>query len=251
MKLSIILTALNEEGNIRQALQDSLQALDDFKIQGEILAFDDGSTDTTGTIIGEMVEKDPRIRFFQHETPHGIGASFWQGVNCAKGEVACWFPGDNETSPWEILRYYPLLNHVDMIIPFIFNKYQRPLLRNILSYVYRFIINTTFFVNLNYTNGSILYRISTLKELSHRSSGFFFQTDILIRQVKKGYLFAEVPFKLYARTSGKSKAVTFPSFLNVIKGYCRLVKDFYFSNNQNLNKKQVLVSSSVSAKRHK
>ena len=34
MKLQILLTTLNEEGNMRQALQDLLQTFDDFKIQG-------------------------------------------------------------------------------------------------------------------------------------------------------------------------------------------------------------------------
>ena len=122
MKLSIILTALNEEGNVRQALEDLLQALDDFKIQGEILAFDDGSNDATGTIIDGMGKKHPRISFLQHKIPQGIGASFWEGVDFAEGDIVCWFPGDNETNAWEVLRYYPLLKDVDMVIPFIFNK---------------------------------------------------------------------------------------------------------------------------------
>lgn len=249
MKLSIILTALNEEGNIRQALEDLLQALDDFKIQGEILAFDDGSKDSTGSIIDEMGKEHPRISFLQHKVPHGIGASFWEGVDCAQGDVVCWFPGDNETNAWEVLRYYPLLKDVDMVIPFIFNNHERPLIRSILSYTYRTIINTSFGTNLNYTNGSILYRISTIKLLNYRSSGFFFQTDILIRQIKKGYLFAEVPFKLSERTSGTSKAVNFPSFLNVVKGYCKLMKDLYFGD-QN-NKTMPLAQSSASIDRRK
>jgi len=249
MKLSIILTALNEEGNVRQALEDLLQALDDFKIQGEILAFDDGSNDATGTIIDGMGKKHPRISFLQHKIPQGIGASFWEGVDFAEGDVVCWFPGDNETNAWEVLRYYPLLKDVDMVIPFIFNSHERPLIRNILSSIYRTIVNTSFGTNLNYTNGSILYRISTLKQLNYRSMGFFFQTDILIRQINKGYLFAEVPFKLSSRNSGTSKAVNFPSFLNVVKGYCKLLQDLHFYNSNNKN--QPLAQSSVSIVRRK
>ena len=53
----------------------------------------------------------------------------------------------------------------------------------------------------------------------------FFQTDILVRAVKGGYLFAEVPYRLGARSSGVSKAVSFPSFMQVVKGYLRLVRD--------------------------
>jgi glycosyltransferase involved in cell wall biosynthesis len=249
MKLSIILTALNEEGNIRQALENLLQALDDYKIQGEILAFDDGSKDATGTIIDEMGKKDPRISFLKHKVPLGIGTSFWEGVDCAEGDVVCWFPGDNETNAWEVLRYYPLLKDVDMVIPFIFNTNKRPLIRNFLSYTFRTIVNTTFGTNLNYTNGSVLYRISTIKQLNYRSTGFFFQADILIRQIKQGYLFAEVPFKIFERMTGSSKAVNFPSFLNVAKGYCKLLKDLYFDLPD--KKDTPLVQNSVSIDRRK
>ena len=119
---------------------------------------------------------------------------------------------------------------------FIFNKEVRSLFRNILSYIYRFIVNTTFSVNFNYTNGTILFRKSILKELNNRSDGFFFLTDILIRTVKRGYLFAEVPYRLGLREKGISKAVSFPSLVKVIKGYLQLVKDYYFTKNKILNK---------------
>ena len=136
-------------------------------------------------------------------------------------------PGDNENDPWEILRYHKLVEHVDIVIPFIFNKEARPLFRNALSFVYRFIVNTTFLVNFNYTNGTVLYRTSILKELDYRGNGFFFQTDILIRTVKRGYLFAEVPCRVGLRREGVSKAVTFPSLLQVMRGYLHLVRDLY------------------------
>ena len=177
----------------------------------------------------ELVKKNPgRIQIIRHEKPNGIGVSFWDGVDHSTGDIVVMLPGDNENDPQETLRYFKLLEHVDIVIPFIFNKEARSLFRNALSYLFRFIINTTFLVNFNYTNGTVLYRKSILKDLPVRSSGFFFQTDILIRSVKKGYLFAEVPYKLGVRSRGVSKAVSFPSLLQVIRGYLRLVRDFYF-----------------------
>lgn len=230
--ISIIMPALNEQQNIFLAVSNTLKAFDDFKINGEIVVINDGSKDKTGEIVKEMMEKDKRIRLINHENPMGIGASFWDGVDNAHGEIVSMFPGDNENDPWETLRYYQLLEHVDIVIPFIFNKAEaRSLFRNTLSSVYRFIINNTFFVNFNYTNGTIMYRKSILSELSYRSSGFFYQTDILIRTVKRGYLFAEVPCRLGTRNTGKSKAVSFPSLCKVIKGYLRLVNDFYLKKN--------------------
>jgi hypothetical protein len=148
-------------------------------------------------------------------------------VDVARGDAVVWFPADNENDPSEILRYFSLLGEVDIVLPFIFNKEVRPLFRHILSYVYRFIINVTFLSSFNYTNGTSLYRRKVLLELKHRSPGFFFQTDILVRAVKRGYLFAEVPCKLRARNKGMSKAISLKSLLSVMKGYLRLAFDFY------------------------
>lgn len=221
--------ALNEEANIPLALQNTLGALDTFEIDAEIIVVNDGSQDRTPEIIREFQKKDTRVRSIDHEKPQGIGAAFWAGVDAANHEVVVMLPGDNENDPWEIIRYFDLLEHVDMVIPFVYNKETRSLFRNFLSLAYRFIINTTFGVYFNYTNGTVLYRKSAITDSPFRSSGFFFQTDLLIRSVKRGYLFAEVPYRLGQRLVGKSKAVSYPSLVKVIKGYFKLVKDFYFS----------------------
>ncbi len=227
--LSVVMPALNERGNIAAAVRNTLAAFDDFGLDGEIVVIDDGSSDGTGDVVAAWMADDPRVRLVRHESPRGVGASFWDGVANARGEFVCMLPGDNENDPWELFRYHRLLEHVDILIPFVFNKQARSIFRNGLSFLYRFIINTTFVVSFNYTNGTILYRKAILDEIAFRSSGFFFQTDILIRAVKRGYLFAEVPYRLNQRLGGVSKAVTFPSFLNVARGYLRLVKDTYFT----------------------
>lgn len=231
-KLSVIMPALNEELNISDAISSTLEAFDFFQINGEIIVVNDGSSDRTQTLIEDKSRENPgRIHIIKHNEPKGIGASFWEGVEQARTDIIIMLPGDNENEPLETLRYYRLLEHVDIVVPFIFNREVRPFFRNILSLLYRFIINTTFLVNFNYTNGTILYRKSILEGLGHKSSGFFFQTDILIRAVKKGYLFAEVPYKIGIRKEGISKAISFPSLWLVIKGYLRLVRDFYFDKN--------------------
>src|SRR3990167_6167438 len=232
--ISVIIPALNEKKNIQDAIYNTLQGLEDYGINGEIIVVNDGSTDKTGELVKEIMKKDKRVRMLTHADCRGIGASFWTGVDQSRGNVITVIPGDNENDPGETLRYFNLLEHVDIIIPFIFNREVRPLFRNIFSFIYRFIINATFVVNFNYTNGTMLFRKQILEELNCRNSSFFFQTDILIRAVKRGYLFAEVPYRLGLRKEGISKALTFPSLVKVIGGYLQLVRDYYFSNSKNI-----------------
>lgn len=234
--LSVVMPSLNEEQNITEAIGSTLAAMDLYGIPGEIIVINDGSTDRTAELIAQCMERDSRVRVLHHQTPRGIGASFWDGVDHSDKDVVIMLPGDNENIPEEIFRYYGLLEHVDMVIPFLFNREKRSLFRNALSYAYRFIINTSFFVNLNYTNGTVLYRRSLLQEMPTRSNGFFFQTEILITAIKKGYLFAEVPYRISARAGGKSTAVKFPSFVNVVKGYLALMREVWLGKRPELSK---------------
>jgi len=230
--ISVIVPALNEEANILTAINSITRNFEEYEINGEIIVINDGSTDGTEQLVRDIIKKDEHIKLINHEEPRGLGASFWDGVDYARGDVVVLLPGDNENEPREIFRYYELLEHVDFIIPFVFNREVRSFFRNALSFIYRFIINTTFIVNFNYTNGTVLYRKSVLKKLDSRSNGFFFQTDIIIRLAKKNYLFAEVPYKLKEKGEGKSEAISFPSLQQVVRGYLLLVKDYYFKKDK-------------------
>ncbi len=226
--VSVIISALNEERNVLAAIGNALQALKDFGIDGEVVFVNDGSTDATGAVVAEKYAGDPRLRTITHERPHGVGGSFWEGVDLARGEAVFWLPGDNESDPWEILRYYPLLEHVDMVVPFVFNPEVRPRSRRALSRLYLLVINLTFGTGFNYTNGTIMYRKSILRTLPSRTDSFFFQSDVIIRLARMGCLYAEVPVRLGVRDTGESKALTFKSFRKVAAGYIKLVRDYHF-----------------------
>lgn len=227
MKISVVMPALNEAENIQAAMSAALKAFDQMSLQGELLVINDGSTDLTAELAGKAAGSDSRVRVLNHETPQGIGASFWDGVDNASGDAVVMLPGDNENDPEEIFRYCGLLDHVDVVVPFLYNTGSRPPFRALLSYVYRLIVNTSFLVFFNYTNGTVLYRRSALKGLTRRSTGFFFQTDILVRLAKAGYLIAEVPYRLGNRGGGASKAVSLKALSGVISGYLRLLTDHY------------------------
>lgn len=227
--LSVIMPTLNEEKNISAAINNTLKAFEACKIDGEIIAVNDGSTDNTAGLIRSKMEQDQRVRVITHAKPEGIGASFWDGVREARSAAVTMLPGDNENEPTETLRYLKLLDDVDMVIPFVSNKEIRSLLRNLISSLYRFIINTSFGTSFKYTNGTVIYRKTILKDLTHRSAGFFFQTENLVKLAKAGYLFAEVPYRLGQRKSGASKALTLKSFWRVTRNYLQLLKDVYFN----------------------
>lgn len=226
--LTVIVPALNEEGNIQSAITNILASFKEFHINGECLIINDGSTDQTEVKVQALMAKDTHIRMLSHDTPRGLGGSFWAGVDAARGDILVLIPGDNETCARDVLRYVDIIRHVDMVTTYIYNMENRPFLRQLFSNIFRNIINITFRTKFKYTNGSVIYRKSILKNLQDRDHSFFFQVDILVRLVKKGYLYAECPFRIDSRQVGRSKAISMQSLRKIITGYFRLIRKQYF-----------------------
>src|SRR3989304_5733030 len=203
-KITVIMPVLNEEKNIVKAVENVIESFDRVEISGEIIVMNDGSTDGTGNAVEGLIKKHSFIRLISHDKPEGIGGSFWEGIKKSQGEVVTMVPGDGENDAFEILRYLPLMEQVDVVIPFVYNANVRSLKRRLLSKLYKGIINLSFGMLLNYMNGTVMYRKCALQNITLKSSGFFYQTELLIKSIKSGYLYAEVPCALQQRLGGES-----------------------------------------------
>lgn len=225
LTLSVIMPALNEEDNVCLAVSSTLNAFKKYGIEGEVIAINDGSTDKTREIVERLCGEHKNVLLINHVSPKGIGRSFWEGVKKSVLDVVVLFPADNEVDPEDALQYFSLMEKVDMLVPFFHNTEVRDRARRLISSLYRLIVNISFGTNLNYTNGTVFYRRCVLREVELTSSGFFYQVELLVKLIRKGYLFAEVPNYLGVRTGGKAKAISFKSLRKVIGGYLRLMWD--------------------------
>lgn len=245
--ISVVMPALNEQENISAAVRNVMDCFDRLKINGQIVIINDGSKDRTGELAEEFSRSHSFIKVLHHKSPQGIGGSFWDGVLAAEGEMVVMIPGDGENDAYEILTYLPLMEHVDIVVPFVFNKNVRSPARRLLSVMYRGIINMSFGMSLNYMNGTVVYRRAVFSDIALQCKGFFYQTELLIKCIKNGYLYAEVPYALKQRAVGASKATSLKSLKNVIKAYLSTLLDVYFSD----NKAAYISPDSVTARRWK
>lgn len=227
--ISVVMPALNEQANLEVAVIETVDAFTKLGINGEIVLINDGSSDSTGEIADRMAKIYPFIQVIHHTKPNGIGGSFWEGAHSARGDVVTMLPGDGENDPTEILRYLPLMKQVDIVVPFVYNLEVRGRRRRWISRLYKAIINLSFGMLLNYMNGTVMYRRSVLLSLTLKARGFFYQTELLIKAIRMGYLYAEVPYALGTRSSGKSKATTLKSLMRLSRDYLRTVYQVYVS----------------------
>ena len=120
-KVSIIMPAYNVEKYIRECMDSVIaQTLEDI----EIIAVDDGSTDSTGTILDGYADADKRIRVI-HKENSGYGASMNVGLREAAGEYIGIVETDDfaESRMFEILYDAAVRYETDVVKSIHYNYY--------------------------------------------------------------------------------------------------------------------------------
>ncbi len=108
MKLSVVIPAHNEAGNIRDCLHSLRTVLTEAKEipSFEIIVVEDNSTDATGEILREEHEADARIRFVSRRPPGGFGRAVRSGLEAVTGDVVVVFMADLSDDPKNVVAYY-------------------------------------------------------------------------------------------------------------------------------------------------
>jgi len=223
-----VVPALNEQESLEDTATAIITALEDGSIDWEMVLVNDGSTDRTGDIAAVFANKKPRVKALHHKQPMGIGYCFQEGIEVSSKDAIMWLPGDGENNASEIIKYLPLLEHVDIVNPFVINVGVRSLFRRFLSRLYLWAINLSFGTRFNYTNGNVIYRRHVFETVKRKAKGAFFQAECLIRATRAGFIFAEVPVRLERRLSGHSKVVSPKSIAGVLREFILLFAAVYF-----------------------
>lgn len=100
--LSIVIPVYNEEESIPELLEWIFRVVDAHKISSEILLIDDGSTDTSWSVIGEFAKRDSRVIGLKFNRNYGKSAALQTGFDHAQGEVVITMDADMQDSPDEI-----------------------------------------------------------------------------------------------------------------------------------------------------
>lgn len=93
-KISVVMPVYNGEKYLRESIDSILdQTLDDF----EFIIIDDGSTDSTESIIKSY--QDSRIRYIKNEINLGVARTLNRGLDAAKGEYIARMDADDIAVP--------------------------------------------------------------------------------------------------------------------------------------------------------
>lgn len=96
MQLSIVLPCYNEEANIRVIVGEVLAWCGGKDFACEVIVVDDGSSDATPVILGEIVARDPAVRVVRHRENAGYGMAVRSGCDAASGEWIAFMDSDGQ-----------------------------------------------------------------------------------------------------------------------------------------------------------
>src|SRR6516225_7603980 len=106
MKLSVVMPARNEEGCIVETVIGIIATLRRESILHEIVVVNDGSTDSTESILLALAEEEPALRVITNYGRHGFGMAIRLGLDHAKGDAVAVMMADLSDSPEDLVAYF-------------------------------------------------------------------------------------------------------------------------------------------------
>lgn len=107
MKVSIIIPAFNEEGNILELNKKLINTLKD--IDYELIYINDGSTDKTLDNIKKISKDNDSIKYISFSKNFGKDAAIYAGLKYSTGDYICIIDSDLQQNPKYIMS---MLNHL-------------------------------------------------------------------------------------------------------------------------------------------
>lgn len=108
-KLSVVIPAHNEAGNIGPTLDQVRERLQQEGIPYELLVVNDGSTDATAEEVQARSAVDGGVQLIHNGGPHGFGYAVRCGLDGFQGDAIAIMMADRSDDPEDLVRYYYIL----------------------------------------------------------------------------------------------------------------------------------------------
>ena len=109
MKLSIVVPAYNEEKNVQPLYQEIKQALTSLNGDYEVVFVNDGSADTTLSVLNGLKATDPKVRVVDLKKNEGQSFATMEGFKAASGDLIVLLDADRQNDPTDIPKMIQMM----------------------------------------------------------------------------------------------------------------------------------------------
>jgi glycosyltransferase involved in cell wall biosynthesis len=199
--VSVIVPALNEEGNVERLFERIEAGLAACGLPGETVFVDDGSTDGTWERVARERDRRPGVRAFRHRRNFGLSEALNTGFRNVRGEYVVFLPADLQSDPAEDIPKLvaELQGGVDVVCGRRIGRLEGKLF---VSLVYNFLCRKLFGVDAHDLNWIKGFRRIVIDTIRLRSD---WHRYVVVLAAGSGFQVKEIYTSYYPRHSGRSK----------------------------------------------
>ncbi|MAL64837.1 MAG: family 2 glycosyl transferase [Candidatus Marinimicrobia bacterium] len=212
MKLSVLIPAKDEEGDIEETISKISKILTTSSINHEIIVINDHSNDSTFEIL-QLLEKNIReLKIINNEDKPGYGLTIRLGLENYTGDIIAIMMADGSDSPDDLMKFYfKSIENNSCVFGSRFsyggttNNY--PKLKYVLNRIFNNLVRLIFQINYNdFTNAFKVYTKEAIEGSKPFLSNHFNLTlELPLKIIIRGYKYEIIPNSWENRKTGISK----------------------------------------------
>lgn len=211
--ISLVIPTRNNGKTIENQLKNSIEVIEKFKLEYEIIISNDSSQDNTWEILNKF--KSKKIKIYNQKNRLGIAKNIRFLYKKSIYENVILFSVDGDWNPLDIgtLIKHAFSKNVDIVIGKRKMEYFS-LKRKIVSRIYNF-LPLFFFGVKTIDAGSIkLIRKDVLNNVNFQLDSVSFEAELLIKAAKKGFIIDWVPISYIKSIKNTNSSVGWQIILN-------------------------------------
>ena len=220
----VLVTAMNEEGNLEATVNNALTAVVPRFSDYEILIIEDGSTDATAQIADRLAAGNPRIRVHHNGANRGLAFSMRKGIELVDKPYMAWVAGNNIVPLKGLEDVYDHVDDADVVLSYVITDV-RGLFRRAVSITFTTLVNLLFGLHLKYYTGPWIVRTEVMKRFQTIGQGSMVVPEIPVRLIYGGASYVEVGLQPQPRTAGKTKTFRPSNFVFAATSIAQLFWD--------------------------
>lgn len=218
--ISVVIPAYNDESTITRLIQDTDCLLKEISSDYEIVVVNDGSKDSTLSVLRELSGKYRNMRLINHEQNQGYGRTIKELYTCGTKDLVFSLPGDYQFAPKELLTMAQGLSKYDFVIGHRVHRNDPPR-RKMQSAIYNLMLRVFYGCSYKDVNSIKLFRKEIFNHITLESDTPFVDAELCIRAHRAGFKVVEIPIEHLPRlsqgASGGKFSVIWDTFSDLVR----------------------------------